>query len=153
MCEQGRGIMFDPYLWIKAFHLLAVIFWMAGLLILPRFYVYHSKAEPGGELEKQMVDAERRIMKIIMNPAMIAAFVLGLILVGYNWEVLKTTIWLPAKLVFVTVLLGFHGFLSKIGKEFAAGNRPKSEKFFRMINEIPALIAILVVILVIVRPF
>jgi len=145
--------MFEPYLWIKAIHILAVIFWMAGLLMLPRFFVYHSKAAPGGELEQQMVDAERRLMKIIMNPAMLAALILGLVLVGYNWGSLTTTIWLPLKLISVVLLFGFHGFLSKMQKEFATGGRPKSEKFFRMINEIPALIAILVVILAVVKPF
>jgi len=96
--------MFDIYLWVKALHLIAVIFWMAGLLMLPRFFVYHSQAVKGGELEQQMLDAERRLLKIIR-------------------------------------------------KQFEVGERPKSEKFFRMINEIPAIIAIIIVILAIVKPF
>jgi len=115
------------YEWLKAFHLIAVIFWMAGLLYL---------------------------MKIIMNPAMIVMFILGLILVfGYNAANLTGSIWLPVKLVLVFGLMGYHGFLSKQRKLFAAGERPKSEKFFRAINEIPAILTIIIVIMVIVKPF
>jgi len=145
--------MFDLYLWIKALHLIAVIFWMAGLLMLPRFFVYHSQAAIGGELEQQMLDAERRLLKIIMNPAMITAFILGLILIGYNIGTLQSSAWLYIKVILAVSLIGYHGFLSKIRKKFADGERPKSEKFFRMINEIPAIIAIIIVILAIVKPF
>jgi len=113
------------YEWLKAFHLIAVIFWMAGLLYLPR-----------------------------LNPAMIVMFILGLILVfRYNAADLTGSIWLPVKLVLVFGLMGYHGFLSKQRKLFAAGERPKSEKFFRAINEIPAILTIIIVIMVIVKPF
>jgi len=145
--------MFDLYLWVKALHLIAVIFWMAGLLMLPRFFVYHSGAVKGGELEKQMLDAERRLLKIIMNPAMITAFLLGLILIGYNIGTLQTSAWLYIKVILALSLIGYHGFLSKMRKLFEAGERPKSEKFFRMINEIPAVVAIFIVILAILKPF
>ncbi len=145
--------MFDLYSWAKAFHLIAVIYWMAGLLYLPRLFVYHSQANQGGELETKMIEAEQKLMRIIMNPAMIAAFIFGLILIGYNVSNLTTSFWLPIKLVLVFLLMGYHGFLSKQRKLFAAGERPKSEKFFRRINEIPAIFTIIIVIMVIVKPF
>lgn len=142
------------YEWLKAFHLIAVIFWMAGLLYLPRLFVYHSASKPGGELEAKMIEAAQKLMRIIMNPAMIMAFILGLVLTfGYNTANLTTSIWLPVKLVLVIALMGYHGFLSKQRKLFAAGERPKSETFFRRINEIPAIFTIIIVIMVIVKPF
>lgn len=142
------------YEWLKAFHLIAVIFWMAGLLYLPRLFVYHSASNPGGELEAKMIEAAQKLMRIIMNPAMILAFILGLILtLGYNAENLTSSFWLPIKLILVFALMGYHGFLSKQRKLFAAGARPKSEKFFRRINEIPAIFTIIIVIMVIVKPF
>lgn len=142
------------YEWIKAFHLIAVIFWMAGLLYLPRLFVYHSASEPGGELEAKMIEAAQKLMRIIMNPAMTVAFVLGIVLVlGYNVGNLTGSIWLPIKLVFVFLLMGYHGFLSKQRRLFAAGERPRSEKFFRRINEIPAIFTIIIVIMALVKPF
>lgn len=143
------------YEWLKAFHLIAVIFWMAGLLYLPRLFVYHSTSKPGGELEAKMIEAEQKLMRIIMNPAMIVAFILGVILIGYNQQfgVFNTSLWLWIKLVLVFTLMGYHGFLSKQRKLFAAGERPKSEKFFRRINEIPAIFTIIIVIMAIVKPF
>ena len=142
------------YEWLKAFHLIAVIFWMAGLLYLPRLFVYHSASKPGGELEAKMIEAAQKLMRIIMNPAMIIAFILGLVLIfGYNVGNLTGSIWLPIKLVLVFALMGYHGFLAKQRKLFAAGERPKSEKFFRAINEIPAIFTIIIVIMAIVKPF
>lgn len=143
----------DPWLWVKAFHLIAVIFWMAALLMMPRLFVYHSKAIAGGELETEMVEAERRLMKIIMNPAMIVAFILGIALVGYRHADLFSSAWLWIKLALVFALMGFHGVLSKDRKKFAAGERPRSEKTYRMMNEIPAIMAIIIVIMAIVEPF
>ena len=145
--------MFDLYLWIKALHLIAVIFWMAGLLYLPRLFVYHHQSNPGGELEQKMIEAENKLQRIIMNPAMIAAFIFGMILIGYNLGNITTTIWLPLKLLLVFSLIGYHGFLSKQRKIFLTGGRPKSEKFFRRINEVPAILTIIIVVLVIVKPF
>lgn len=142
------------YEWFKALHLIAVIFWMAGLLYLPRLFVYHSASKPGGELEAKMIEAAQKLMRIIMNPAMIVTFILGVILtLGYNAANLTSTIWLPVKLILVFALMGYHGFLSKQRKLFAAGERPKSEKFFRRINEIPAIFTIIIVIMAIVKPF
>ena len=145
--------MFDLYSWSRALHLIAVIFWMAGLLYLPRLYVYHSGAAPGGELETKMIEAEEKLLRIIMTPAMIVTFIFGIMLIGYNAANLTGSIWLPLKLVLVFCLFGYHGFLSKMRKEFASGGRPKSEKFFRKINEVPAILTIIIVIMAIVKPF
>jgi len=142
--------MSDLYNWIKAAHIIAVIFWMAGLLYMPRLFVYHSSSKPGGELEAKMIEAAAKLQKIILNPAMIAAFLLGLALISYN---LPLPFWLIAKLIFVFGLMGFHGHLSKMRKKLAAGERPKSEKYFRMINEIPSITVIFIVIFAVVKPF
>lgn len=141
--------MTEPYLWIKAFHLTAVIFWMAGMLYLPRLFVYHSVAIAGGELEAKMEEAEAKLLRIIVNPAMIVAFLLGLVLLGYN---MPPPLWLLVKVALAFSLIGFHGFLAKTRKQFLNGGRPRSEKFFRRINEIPALVTIVIVVLAIVKP-
>jgi len=146
--------MFDIlYPWLKAFHLIAVIFWMAGLLYLPRLFVYHSTAKIGGELEAKMEEAEVKLLRTIMNPAMIVAFILGIVLIGYNASAGGVAIWLWVKVALALCLIGYHGFLAKTRKGFLDGGRPKSEKFFRRINEVPALVSIVIVILAIVQPF
>lgn len=141
--------MAEAYLWIKAFHLIAVIFWMAGMLYLPRLYVYHSVAQPGGELEAKMEEAEQKLLRIIMNPAMIVALLLGLALLHYN---MPPPLWLWIKIALAFSLIGFHGFLAKTRKQFLNGGRPRSEKFFRRINEIPAFVTIAIVLLAILKP-
>lgn len=145
--------MFDTYTWLKALHLSAVIFWMAGLLYLPRLFVYHSVAEKGGELEAKMEEAEAKLLRIIMNPAMIVAFLLGMIILFLNLKMYAGSGWIHVKLLLVFGLMGYHGYLAKTRKAFLNGGRPKSEKFFRRINEVPAIITIIVVILAIVEPF
>ena len=122
---------------------------MAGLLYLPRLFVYHSTAKIGGELEAKMEEAEAKLLRIIMNPAMITAFILGLLLLFIYPQPLS--IWVKAVLGFS--LIFYHGFLAKTRKAFLNGGRPKSEKFFRMINEIPSLMTLVIVILAIVQPF
>ena len=146
--------MFDTlYPWLKAFHLIAVIFWMAGLLYLPRLFIYHSVAQAGGELEAKMEEAEAKLLRIIMNPAMMTAFSLGVILIAYNAMAGGVALWLWLKLALAFSLIGYHIFLAKTRKAFLNGGRPKSEKFFRSINEIPAVVTIVIVILAIVQPF
>ena len=146
--------MFDIlYPWLKAIHLTAVIFWMAGLLYLPRLFVYHSAAQAGGELEAKMEEAEAKLLRIIMNPAMITAFILGIILIGFNAASGGVALWLWLKVALAFTLIGYHGFLAKTRKGFLNGGRPKSEKFFRRINEVPALVTVVIVILAIVQPF
>ncbi len=143
----------DVYIWAKALHLIAVIFWMAGLLYLPRLFVYHSSAKPGGELEAALLIQERRLLKIIMNPAMIAAFILGLYLIRKNVAMGGLEIWLIIKLVLVFGLMGYHMVMAADRKKFERGERPRSEKTYRLLNEIPALVIIPVVILAIAKPF
>jgi putative membrane protein len=145
--------MFDMYLWLKAFHLSAVIFWMAGLLYLPRLFVYHSTAKIGGELETKMEEAEAKLLRIIMNPAMIAAFVLGLLILISNASLYADSTWIFIKIILAFSLIAYHGFLAKTRKAFLNGGRPKSEKFFRRINEVPAIVTVLIIVLAIVKPF
>ena len=142
------------YEWLKAIHISFVIFWMAGLLYLPRLYVYHSNSIKGGELDLKMKEAERNLIKIIITPAMVITLISGiLLLINYNLEILQSSFWLPLKLLLLLLLFGYNGYLTKQRKLFALGERPKSEKFFRLINEIPALMTIFIVILVVVKPF
>ena len=142
------------YEWLKAIHISFVIFWMAGLLYLPRLYVYHSNSIKGGELDLKMIEAERNLIKIIITPAMVITLISGIILlINYNLETLQSSLWLPLKLLLILLLFGYNGYLTKQRKLFALGERPKSEKFFRLINEIPALMTIFIVTLVVVKPF
>ena len=149
--------MFDlltAYLnWIKAIHIMFVIFWMAGLLYLPRLFVYHYNAKPGTELDDVLKTQEEKLLRIIMNPAMIVAFVSGLLLVYVRHADLFENWWLIIKLILIFVLMGYHGFLSKTRKLFAAGERPRTEKFYRVINEVPAIFTVFIVILAVVEPF
>lgn len=139
------------YLWIKALHLIAVISWMAGMLYLPRLFVYHCDAPKGSIQSETFKIMERRLLKAIVNPAMIATWVLGLVLVwqGGWW----TSGWFHAKFLLVLVLSGVHGFLSKTVKVFAADANTRPARFYRMINEVPTVLMIAIVVLVIVKPF
>ncbi len=139
------------YLWLKAFHVIAVIAWMAGMLYLPRLFVYHSEVPKGSIQSDTFKIMERRLLKAIINPAMIVTWVLGLYLVwDGGWY---TSGWLHAKLLLVLIMSGLHGFLSKIVKVFAADGNVRPAKFYRMINEVPTVLMIGIVILVIVKPF
>jgi len=141
------------YEWLRALHIIAVIFWMAGLLYLPRLYVYHSGAKAGGELEAALLIQERNLLKIIMTPSMLAAFVFGIALLAIRIDALGSSFWLWLKLALVFGLIGYHGYLSSLRKKFEAGERPKSEKYFRIINEVPSIAAIFIVILAVIEPF
>jgi putative membrane protein len=139
------------YLWIKAFHVIAIIAWMAGMLYLPRLFVYHSETQKGSIQSDTFKIMERRLLKAIINPAMIVAWVLGLILVWQGgWY---ASGWLHAKVLLVLILSGFHGFLSRLVKDFAADRNTRPARFYRMINEVPTVLMIGIVILVIVKPF
>ena len=139
------------YEWLKAFHIIAIIAWMAGMLYLPRLVVYHCEADPGSRQSETFKVMERRLLKAIINPAMIATWVLGLWL-AWSGGWFKAP-WLHAKLLLVILLSGVHGMLSRYVKDFAADRRRKSQKFFRIINEVPTVLMILIVILVVVKPF
>ncbi|MGI9405403.1 MAG: protoporphyrinogen oxidase HemJ [Hyphomicrobiaceae bacterium] len=138
-------------LWIKALHIMAVISWMAGILYLPRLFVYHADAAAGSELANTLTIMERRLLKIIMTPAMIAAWVFGL------WAAVNAGAfsegWFHVKLVLVILMTALHMALAKWRKELEAGNSTASQKLFRIINEVPAVMMVMIVILVVVRPF
>lgn len=138
-------------LWIKAAHVIAVIAWMAGMLYLPRLFVYHCETPPGSEGSERFKVMERRLLKGIINPAMIAVWVLGLILVWITGAHLQA--WFQIKFVLVLGLSGFHGFLVSRWRDFANDRNTRSARFYRIINEVPAVLMALIVILAVVRPF
>jgi putative membrane protein len=137
--------------WIKAFHVIAVIAWMAGMLYLPRLFAYHA-AEPVGSPQSEMLKCmEQRLLKIIVNPAMIAVWVFGLTLAYVTGAYADT--WFRLKFVLVIAMSGLHGFFASTVKRFARDANTRPERFYRIINEVPFLLVIGIVILVVVKPF
>ena len=145
------GFLGPAYLWVKAAHVTFVIFWMAGLFLLPRFYVYHQETAVGSPEDRAWIERETRVRKIILTPAMILVWILGLML-AFNVDA-WTMSWFHAKLLLVLALSGYQGWLGGYGRKLANGERPLSGKAVRMINEIPGVAAAIIVVLVIVRPF
>lgn len=141
------------FLWIKALHIVAVISWMAGLLYLPRLFVYHCRSTLT-EQSATFAIMEDRLLKVIMRPAMIATWGLGIILAAIpgvvSWS---SDWWFYAKVLLVVALTGFHERLAKHVKAFASDNNSHSEKYFRLINEVPTVLMIVIVVLVVVKPF
>jgi len=148
-------MLIAAYDWLRAFHILAVIAWMAGLLYLPRLYVYHCEATPGGELDETLKLQERRLLKLIMNPAMIVAWLFGLALVWANveraggWSIFLGWAWL-AKLLLVSVMTGLHHVFAVRFKRFDAGTNDWPHKRYRILNEIPFVLAIAIVLIAVV---
>ena len=139
------------YLWIKALHIIAVISWMAGMLYLPRLFVYHVGAEPGSPQAKTFEVMEYRLLHYIMTPAMAVAWIAGIaLMIQGGW---LTAGWLHAKLAAVVIMSGLHGFLSRCARDFAAGRNRRDAKFYRIINEVPTILLIFIVIMVVVKPF
>jgi putative membrane protein len=139
------------YPWLKAFHVIAVIAWMAGMLYLPRLFVYHCEAEPNTRQSETFKVMERRLLRVIMNPAMIVAWLLGLWLAWRGgWFVAG---WLHIKMLLVLAMSGLHGLFALWVKDFACDRNRRSAKFYRIVNEIPTLLLILIVILAVVKPF
>ncbi len=144
-------IFLMTYAWLKAGHVIFVVFWIAGLFMLPRYYVYHQEAAAGSAEEKMWIDRERKLRNIILTPAMILVWVFGLILastMGY-WS----QGWLHAKLAVVLGLSAYHGYMIGYGRKLAAGRRDLSGKTLRIMNEVPGIATVIIVILVIVKPF
>ncbi len=144
------------YPWLKAAHLIFVIFWMAGLFMLPRFFVYHQEAEPGSAEDTAWIDREDRLARIIMNPSMLIVWLLGILLaLGFYYQGVNylTQGWFHAKLLFVILLSGYQGWLMAYRKKLARGERTMAGKTLRLINEVPGVAAAVIVILVVVRPF
>ena len=142
------------YLWLKALHVIAVISWMAGLLYLPRLFVYHAVVAPGSEQSETFKVMERRLLRYIMTPAMIATWVFGLAMIwAMGLDAFKAAGWLHAKLVLVLVLSAMHGLMSRWQADFRHDRNQRPQKFFRIANEIPTLLMIAIVILAVVKPF
>ncbi len=139
------------YEWIKALHVIAVISWMAGMLYLPRLFVYHCEAEIGSRQSETFKVMERRLLRAIINPAMIVTWLAGIYLAWAGHWYLSG--WFHAKLLLVLVLSGVHGFFSRCVRAFAADQNPHSQKFYRIINEVPTVLMIAIVVLVTVKPF
>jgi putative membrane protein len=139
------------YDWIKAAHIISVIAWMCGMLYLPRLYVYHAGAKPGSELSETFKVMERRLMRGIINPAMIATWIFGGLMVwlGQHW----TEGWFHTKLTLVILMQLVHAAYSKWRKAFARDENKHDAKFYRLMNEVPTVLMILIVILVVLKPF
>ena len=145
------GFLGPAYGWVKAAHVSFVIFWMAGLFLLPRLYVYQQETVVGSPEDRAWIEREARVRSIILTPAMVLVWVLGLML-AFNVDAWSMG-WFHAKLALVIALSGYQGWLGSYGKKLANGQRPLSSKAVRMINEIPGIAAAIIVVLVIVRPF
>jgi putative membrane protein len=141
------------YNYVKAFHVIAIIAWMAGMLYLPRLYVYHVGAAAGSELSETLKLMEHRLLRFIVNPAMIISWLLGLILIfGYGVIDLRTAGWLHVKLTAVVLLTVLHILLARWRKDFAADRNTRSAGFYRVINEVPTVLLIIIVIMAVVKP-
>lgn len=147
-----QGLLQEHYLWIKALHLISVIAWMAGMMYLPRLFVYHHQADKGGEAERFFIQMQRRLMKGILNPAIGAVWIFGILMLIADSSLL-TAGWFHGKLALVLAISGIHGFYAAARRKFEVGIRPRTEKFWRIMNEAPFALLIIIVILVIVRPF
>jgi putative membrane protein len=146
--------MAEYYLILKALHIIAFTAWMAGLFYLPRLYVYHVNAIAGGEADLMLQKMEHRLLRFIMNPAMIITLLLGILLMkAVGLDALKSAGWFHSKMTLVFLMFGFHGMLSKWRKDFANGRNTKSEKFYRYANEVPTVLLIAIVLLVVLKPF
>ena len=145
------GFLGSAYLWVKAAHIIFVIFWMAGLFMLPRFLAYHQEADPASPENAIWAEREQRLLKIIMDPSMIIVWLLGIALALDTGA--YTQPWFHLKLVCVLGLSGYHGWMGAYSRKLAKGTRTLTSKTLRMLNEVPGIAAAVIVILVIVRPF
>jgi protoporphyrinogen IX oxidase len=144
-------ILSMTYLWIKAAHIIFVIFWVAGLFLLPRYYIYHQESPPGSQEERRWIDRERKLRTIILTPAMIVVWLLGATLatIGHFWA----SGWLQLKLLLVIGLSAYHGYMIGYGRKLARGERPASGRALRLMNELPGIATAAIVILVVLKPF
>lgn len=146
--------MSDAYLWLKAFHIISFTAWMAGMFYLPRLFVYHAEAKPGSETSELFKIMERRLLRIIMNPAMIATWIFGIALVIHTGAGAPGSgMWIHAKLLLVLGMSGLHGFLASARKKFEKDENTRPAKFYRILNEVPTAIFVCIVLLVVFKPF
>ncbi len=141
------------FLWVKALHIIGVIAWMAGLLYLPRLFVYHAAVEPGSAQSETFKVMERRLLRAIMNPALAVSLVTGGLLIATLGGEAWTSGWLHAKLVCVLGLFAMHGLMARWRRDFAADRNERSQKFYRVANEVPTVLMIGIVVFAVVRPF
>jgi putative membrane protein len=144
--------MEEYFIWYKAIHIISVISWMAGMFYMPRLFVYHCKVKPGSESDKLFQTMEHKLLRFIMNPAMIFTYIFG-ILVAYIYGFVALGAWFHIKMLVVAGLTIFHMYLAKWRKDFVKGDNKHSEKFYRILNEVPVILMIIAVILVVVKPF
>jgi len=146
--------LLDWYFWVKALHIMSVISWMAGMFYLPRVFVYHAeRAEIGSQMSETFKVMEHKLMRVIINPAMIATWTFGLIMVFTPGVIDWSEIWPWIKAASVLVMSGFHGWLSARRKEFARDENTRNGRTYRLANEVPTVLMIIIVIMVIVKPF
>ena len=139
------------YLWLKSAHLVFVIFWMAGLFMMPRFFVYHQESAVGSDEDAKWIEREGKLRKIILNPSLVIVWVVGLLL-AYNIGAFDQG-WFHAKLLMVLALSGYHGWMIAYSKKLARGERTMTDKALRLVNEVPGIAAAIIVILAIIKPF
>ena len=149
--SEYQGFLGAAYLWVKAAHLTFVIFWIAGLFIVPRYYIHHQATTSGSAEDHAWIEREDKARTIILMPAMLIVWVLGLML-AVHLNIFGER-WFSAKLLLVVVLTGYQGWIGAYGKKLAAGQREQDDKKLRMMNELPGVLTALIVVLVIVRPF
>ena len=142
----------EVYLWVKALHMISVMAWMAGMLYLPRLFVYHCDAELGSELSETLKVMEGRLLRLIINPAMISSWVFGLTMLVVSGDVLWSQPWMIIKLVCVVFMSIAHGEMAKWRKDFEADRNTRPQKFYRIANEVPTILMIVIIIMVIVQP-
>ena len=149
--DELRNSLANYLDWFLAFHILAVIAWMSGMLYLPRLFVYHAETKVGSESSERFKVMERRLLRGITNPAMIAVWILGPLLAWLTGAYLDT--WLEIKFVLVVIMSGMHGFFVRCWRDFEADRNTRSPRFYRIVNEVPAVLMVCIVILVVVKPF
>lgn len=151
MLGDYQGFLGAAYLWVKAAHVTFVIFWIAGLFIVPRYYIHHQQATPGSAEDRAWIEREDRARAIILMPAMVITWTLGLMLAVHLG--LFGQYWFSAKLLLVLILTGYQGWIGAYGRKLANGHREQHDKRLRLMNEVPGILTALIVVLVIVRPF
>lgn len=144
--------LLEHYRWILAFHVISVISWMAGMLYLPRLFVYHADAAKGSDKSETFKIMEKKLLRLIITPAMIATFLFGILMLIANPALLQEP-WMHMKLTSVILLAGLHGFFAKTVKIFGRDENVRPAKFYRILNEIPAGLMVIIIIMVIVKPF
>jgi len=149
--SEYQGFLGAAYLWVKAAHVTFVIFWIAGLFIVPRYYVHHQATTPGSAEDRAWIEREDRARTIILTPAMLIVWVLGLMLAVHLGVFGQA--WFSAKLLLVVILTGYQGWITSYGRKLANGHRELGDRKLRMMNEVPGIVTALIVVLVIVRPF